>query len=549
LRAYPVPQAGFHRVFLDHGQVALTFLFGDAAAMRGALEARIDAWYLDGFAPDRNPEMWSSAVMAEIARLSKPHARLATYSVAGEVRRNLAEAGFELHRAPGFGAKREMLLGTYRGPSGSSAGRAEPPARLQPWFAHAPAARLRRGHMAVIGAGIAGCAVARAMQQRGWRVTLVERDADIAAGASGNPVGVLMPRLTAAPSLDGRTYAAAWRFGLDVLEDVADTGLPLTRDRCGALQLATDDAEAERLAAIAARRELPEPLLFHANAREASELSGVKLDRPALFFPHGGWIDPRALCRALATGAQIMTGRGVARLKRGAGVWDLCDDEGTVIDMADAVVLANATSAAAMPEARWLPLAARRGQISLVTPAPATARLHSLLVFGGYLTPAHRGVHCLGATFDWVDEAMAKDGAAGQPVAAPDHARNLDDLARALPHLRLEAGNVVDGRAGLRCVTPDHLPAVGPLPDDTAYLRDFAELRHGHPWARYPAATYQPGLYVLAGLGARGLVTAALAAEILACHVVGEPWPVERDLVAALHPGRFLVRDLKRLAV
>ncbi|MDX2222084.1 MAG: FAD-dependent 5-carboxymethylaminomethyl-2-thiouridine(34) oxidoreductase MnmC, partial [Rhodospirillaceae bacterium] len=348
---------------------------------------------------------------------------------------------------------------------------------------------------------------------------------------------------TAAPSIDGRFYAAAWRYGLDALEDLADAGHPLTRDRCGVLQLATDDAEADRLAAIAARGALPEPLMFRATAAESGELAGVAVDRPALYFPQAGWLDPRALCRALAHGAEARLSRAAAGLRRGAGAWDVVDADDAVIETADAVVLANAGAATGFAATRWLPLGARRGQISQVAPGAATARLHSVLVYGGYLTPAHRGAHTVGATFDWTDD----DPAAPQAVDDGDHVRNLDDLARALPQLKLDPVAVTGGRAGVRCVTPDHLPAAGPVPDDGAFLRDFADLRHGHPWARYPTATYRPGLHVLCGLGARGLSTAALAAEIVACHITGEPWPVERDLVTALLPGRFLVRDLKRV--
>ena len=128
--------------------------------------------------------------------------------------------------------------------------------------------------------------------------------------------------------------------------------------------------------------------------------------------------------------------------------------------------------------------------------------------------------------------------------------RNYEELAAALPAFAQSLPpDIVEGRAAIRCTTPDHLPVAGPVPDQAAYLRDFAELRHGHAWTRYSRAAYQPGLYVLAGLGSRGLVGAPLAAEMVACHITGEPWPMERDIANALHAGRFLIRDLKRLKV
>ena len=554
VRVYPEPQPGFHRLFpqaadarsSDKGNagVYLTLLNGDIMNVLPQLEAEIDAWFLDGFAPEKNPGMWSAEVFAEVARLSRGQGRyrrggtcLASYSVAGEVRRQLDEAGFEVAKAPGFGKKREMLRGHFRGEGARTS-------RLQPWFARSPSATATGAHAAIIGGGIAGTAAVRALQRRGWRTTIIDRRSALADEASGNPAGVLMPRLTAAPNLDGRFYAAAWRFVLAALEEASDAGLPLHRDRCGLLHLATDDAEVARQTAVAAAGPLAESLLFQVSAEEASDISGCALPYGALYFPQGGWLRPREFCAAQAGESRLLLNVEVGALRHDGGRWQVFDGAGNILTQADVVVLANALAAAALPLTAWLPLKARRGQITLAPPTSASAHLRSVLAYGGYMTPASHGVHTIGATFDWAEA----DNLDAEPlVAESDHARNLADLARVLPELM--AGVDIDlltGRAGFRCTTLDHLPIVGPLPEQGAYLRDFAELRHGHPWARYSDAVYQPGLYALTGLGARGLVAAPLAAEILAAHICGEPWPAERDLVTALHPGRFLVRDLRR---
>ena len=536
LRVYPEPQPGFHRLFPcgTHGapsDVHLTLLYGEVGHVLGQLEADVNAWFLDGFSPDKNPQMWRDDVFRQLARLSHKDTRVATFSAASVVRRGLDSAGFEMAKAPGFGHKREMLQGRFRG------GNAKAPPALQPWFARpAPA---KPGHAAIIGGGIAGTSAAQALQRRGWRTTIVDRRSDLAEEASGNPAGIVMPRLTAAPNLDGRFYAAAWRFVLESLERI----LP-ERDRGGLLQLATDESEAGRQAAIVAARPLPDAMLTQVDAGQASEIADCKVPFGALYFPQGGWIQPRAFCAALARESQLLLGVDVGGLRRAHGQWQVLSPSGDVHLQADVVVLANALGAAALPITTWMPLKARRGQISLAPPTTASSPLRSVLAFGGYMTPAHKGVHSIGATFDWVDvEDMEK----APVVNDADHARNLEELARVLPDLMTGIDlRAVSGRAGLRCTTLDHLALAGPVPDHGAYLRDFAELRHGHPWARYADAAYQPGLYTLTGLGARGLVAAPLAAEIIASHIAGEPWPVERDLGTALHPGRFLVRDLKR---
>ncbi len=545
LRAYPHPQPGFHRLFPrvgsgDTPDVHLTLLFGDVVEVLKQVEARVDAWFLDGFAPEKNPEMWRADVLAEVGRLShggRGGTCLATYSVASDVRRGLDAAGFDVTKSPGHGQKREMLRGRFRS---REAGTSH--TLLQPWFMRSPSARATRGHAAIIGGGVAGTSIAHALSRRGWLTTVIDRRSALADEASGNPVGVLMPRMTAAPALDGRFYASAWRFAMQMLEEISDAGLPLNRSRCGLLQLATSPEEVARQQTIAATGPLPEPLLFQLNAREASDAAGWTLPYGALYFAHGGYLQPRDLCSALAAQSRVLLGVDVAAVQHVAGMWQVLDDAGRVHAHADVVVLANALGALRLPVTKWLPLQARRGQITLAPPTAASAALRSVLVYGGYVTPAHRGVHSLGATFDWVDPS-ATDLAARES----DHARNLAGLETVVPNkLTTVDISTLRGRVGIRCTSPDHLPVVGPVPDQGAYLRDFAELRHGHPWTRYPAASYQPGLYLLTALGSRGLIAAPLAAEVLACHITGEPWPIERDLITALHPGRFLVRDLKR---
>lgn len=535
-RAYTEPQRGFHRLFLsvDDAPVALTLLFGEAAAMLGGLEAPVDAWFLDGFAPDRNPEMWREDVLQHVARLSHGGTRLATYSAASTVRRGLEAVGFEVTHAPGFGAKREMLSARFA--KSGAADRED----VQPWFARAPALPKPRARAAIVGAGIAGTSAAHALRRRGWDVTLIERHGAVGMEASGNPVGVLMPRLTAGDHLEGRFHAAAWRFALNTLEELSDQGRSLERARCGVLQLAGDEADAARLDQIVERGVLPDPYLFGVTAPEASEIAGCRLDRPGMYFSQGGWLSPRLFCAALQAEAPLVHAAVSGIVREGDG-WHVMAGA-TSVATVDIVILANALNATTMDIAPWLPLTARRGQITLLPPTAASASLRTVISAGAYLTPLAHGRHCLGATFDWMKADDVLD------VRAEDHARNLADIAAAVPNLLADAKlNEAAGRVGIRCMAPDHLPVVGPIPDHARYLADYAGLRHGQAWVRYPTASYSPGVYVLSALGARGFVTAPLTAEILACHITGEPWPVERDLVTALHPGRFLVRDLKRL--
>ena len=294
---------GWHRFVFAGGRVVLTLLAGDVSAALPRLDGRVDAWFLDGFAPARNPEMWQPEVLAQVARLSAPGATCATYTVAGEVRRGLEAAGFAVEKRPGFGRKREMLRGVLRTPPRS-------PWRA-PWFAR-PAQRAGERTAIVIGAGLAGTSTAASLAARGWSVTLLDRHETIAAEASGNPQGALYARLS--------PHATA-------LTELATTGLEYTArslpllglergadfDSCGVLQLEYDDSERVRQSRLAAQG-WPAGFLVRLDRSEASTRAGVAVPSGGLFFPRTGWVRPPALCRALATQPDVEMALGRAAL-------------------------------------------------------------------------------------------------------------------------------------------------------------------------------------------------------------------------------------------
>ncbi len=156
----PPALAGFHHLRIsDH--VDLLLLYGDVREVLTQARFRADAWFLDGFAPARNPAMWSADVFKQLAALSSPGASFATYSAAGQVRRALTEAGFAVVRATGFGRKREMLKGHIENP---------PPRPAQPFWSADPPTSTSRPRIAVIGCGIVGASQARVLAERGYMV-------------------------------------------------------------------------------------------------------------------------------------------------------------------------------------------------------------------------------------------------------------------------------------------------------------------------------------------------------------------------------------------
>jgi tRNA 5-methylaminomethyl-2-thiouridine biosynthesis bifunctional protein len=407
-------------------------------------------------------------------------------------------------------------------------------AALPPWF-RPPLPAETPGHALIIGGGIAGAAAASALLRRGWRVTVAERHDRVAAEASGNPAGIHMPRVVAGHSPERDFHAAAFRYGLAELERL---GSAVVRQACGVLQLSTNERQVRQRDAVLRSGVLPPDMMRPVTGWEASELAGIPVDANALWFPQGGWVEPGSFCRALLAGADVRTGTDVTTLHREGGLWHA----GESLEPADVVILANSLNARTFSQSAWLPLSPRRGQISVVRASERSAGLRCVISHDGYIIPARKGEHVIGATFDHVEDTIP---AGYQRTDAADDARNLAQLAAQFPGL-LEPDCTLAGRASLRAMTTDHLPLAGPVPMLERFADDFAGLRQGRLERTFKDAVCHPGLWVIAGLGARGLVTAPLTGEFLAAQISGGPWPVSAEVAAALHPARFMVRDLKR---
>ncbi|KUM41485.1 bifunctional tRNA (5-methylaminomethyl-2-thiouridine)(34)-methyltransferase MnmD/FAD-dependent 5-carboxymethylaminomethyl-2-thiouridine(34) oxidoreductase MnmC [Pseudomonas sp. EpS/L25] len=521
-RQYRAIHPGFQRLILAEGRVTLTLLVGDVLERLPELDAQVDAWFLDGFAPAKNPEMWTPALFAELARLSRPGATLATFTCAGFVRRGLNEAGFAMRKVPGFGHKREMLAGGLERPVTTHAA---------PWYARPPRPQGPRTAV-VIGAGLAGCATAASLARRGWQVQVVERHAAPAQEASGNPQGVLYLKLSAHETPLSRLILDG--FGLTLRElQALPTGMAWSP--CGVLQLALSDKDATRQAQLAAH--FPADLLHPLDRDAASSHAGIGLTAGGLLFPEGGWVHPPALCAhwLAQPNIELVTDTAVVGLQQTAAGWRVMTTDATFT--ADVVVVASAAQARSLlPE---LPLKAIRGQLSTLPATPRSQELATVVCGEGYLAPARHGEHCLGASF-----VFDRDDT--EPSQA-EHASNLQLLAELSPELAAERrAETLEGRVAFRCTSPDYLPLVGPVVDEALFADRYQVLERDARQVPDRPAPWRPGLYVNLAHGSRGLVTTPLAAELLAAWLEDEPLPVPRRVAEACHPNRFSLRRLIR---
>lgn len=531
----PMPP-GTHRVLFADGRVVLTLLVGDARETLRTLDARVDAWFLDGFAPSRNPELWSAALLECVSQRSHVATTCATYSVAGVVRRGLQAVGFRTEKAPGFGTKREMLRGTCASPLPM-------PAR-PPWFARPTLPRAPRTAI-VIGGGLAGSGVAASLAARGIAVTVLERHDSLAGGASGNPQGVLHIK----PSPHGTALTSLMLAGVGFTAREAARRLPtdgLAWSRCGVLTLAFDPAEARRQADLAALG-WPADFMRPVDVSAATDIAGVPLPHGGLFYPGAGWVHPPALCAAFLRHAaiRIRTGVDAGSLAQAPdGRWVVRDSHGRDCERADMVVVCTAEATRRFAPFAHLPLGVIRGQVTQIPATPRSVGLRAVVCGEGYVAPVRDGAHCAGATFVIHDADSA--------IRPAEHALNLRTLAALAPAFADAAGvasldpGTLAGRAALRTVAPDYLPVVGPACDETAFLERYDGLARDARRQFDGEAPWLPGLFVSTAHGSRGLVSAPLSGELIAAAACGEPMPLPSAVIDALSPSRFLVRALRR---
>ncbi|MDX2463689.1 MAG: bifunctional tRNA (5-methylaminomethyl-2-thiouridine)(34)-methyltransferase MnmD/FAD-dependent 5-carboxymethylaminomethyl-2-thiouridine(34) oxidoreductase MnmC [Porticoccus sp.] len=566
IQLYPPPVAGIHRLHLANHRIILTLMYGEAQDMFSAIKSSdhplfhrhnnpvIDAWFLDGFSPAKNPDMWSDALFQTMADLSQPHTTFSTFTAASSVRRGLEQVGFDVEKIQGFQNKREILCGKFTNITPQKTSEIDwTPAPFSspyqsPWYL-TPAIKKPETTI-VIGGGIAGCATARALANRGIAVTLIERHKKVAQEGSGNPQGILYPKLSTSTSDLARFGTAALvnasRYYNNFLNDNK------SGKQCGVLVLPHSIQDKELFEQIT--QLFPSEFVQLLTTEQLDQQVGLPLtNKFGLFFPKLGWIKPPTVCQLLTEHPLItlqtaeVTGiRSEPKSQKSSNqqtnCWQALDETGGVIATAPVIVIACGFDSSKFSQTNHLPLKKIRGQITAMPATNKSGALKTVLCGEGYIAPAVDGVHTLGATYN-LGETITT-------VRSEDHQANMQQLATTDTALAEKFDELdidhLPGRAAFRCTTPDYLPVAGPAPKLDDYLQDY-QLMRKNARAHIPieGSTWQ-GLYINIGHGSRGLSYAPLCAELVASQICGEVPPMELDLQQSLHPGRFIIRDIKR---
>ncbi|OJA06873.1 bifunctional tRNA (5-methylaminomethyl-2-thiouridine)(34)-methyltransferase MnmD/FAD-dependent 5-carboxymethylaminomethyl-2-thiouridine(34) oxidoreductase MnmC [Halomonas sp. QHL1] len=532
---WPAAVSGIHRLHLTE-RVTLDLHFGDTTERLEQLDGQVDAWFLDGFAPSKNPDMWQPELFNAMAARSRPGATFATFTCAGIVKRGLKAAGFNWKKVPGYGRKREMLAGSIETPP------ADQRRQATPWFTPPPAAPAK--HVVIVGAGLAGSSVAAALSRRGIKVTVVEREAP-GAGGSGNRQGALYVKLAAETNHQSRVYLAGLLYSQRWLaQQHANQSL---WQPCGVVQLASSDKEARRQQRFIEQHPLPGEVVTAMENPALTETAAITINAShGLYYPQAGWVRPKALCEHLLSQPGVSMQQGeVSSLTQRENGWQLNLADGSTLE-ADQVVIASAHLANRFAQTAELPLQSVRGQISELTLPDEVEGPKRVICAGGYVAPALDAVLTFGASF--VPNNATTD------VTADDHQRNIDELRQTLPALvaELEQAGIelspenLQGRAAVRAASPDKTPYAGPVPVAEAWRADYSLLsKDATRVAEIPGRHY-PGLWISTAHGSRGFASAPLCAEVIASRICDEPMPLEAPLVDHLHPGRRIISGIIR---
>ena len=529
------PIQGCYRFHFD--ETTLDLWFGDVAEnlpqLGDYMNDKIDAWFLDGFAPSKNPDMWNEQLYQQMFRFTKPQGTFATFTAASAVRKGLENAGFDITKRKGFGKKRECLSGqkTHEKLTALSV----------PWF-HSQPANLNEQDIAIIGGGIASLCTAISLLKRGAKITIYCEDEQTALNASGNKQGAFYPQLSDDNERNIRFYIHAFAYGLQFLQWAIQQKIEFEHEFCGVALCAYNDKAESKLNKIAALN-LPSDLYQFLNQTELSKKVGLPLPFGGGFIPQGAWLAPRQLVQhAFAflekQGVQIKISQKVTALSQTENGWQITTAENKTFNH-EVVVLANGHKLTDFEQTQKLPLYPVRGQVSQIPTSANLLKLKTVLCYDGYLTPVDqaKASHCIGASH-------VRDNATRE-FSLTEQQENQQKIQQNIPEDWTKevdtSGNLA--RIGVRCSVRDLTPMMGAVPHFSAQQVQYQNLfnlrRRKQPIEQ--AENYS-NLYLIGALGSRGLTSAPFLGETLASLIYGEPLPMSEELIHNLMPNRSWVR-------
>lgn len=526
---YPPAVKATHCRSLFNGRVIIHYKFMDVSEALQNEKLNIDAWYLDGFAPAKNPDMWSQQLFNNIAANSGTDATCSTYTSAGQVKRNLVSAGFAVKKVTGFGNKREMLTAVL---SESNSTGAELPAyryKDKPWFVSPVNIKTVDKDAIVVGAGIAGLCVAYSLVRRGWKVTVIDKYGDTQKEASSNPAPIVYPRLSVDNAVDTEFYTAAYCYALHMFEVLQKKSQQKFWFSDGVLQ----KIEKNRISTIINKFGFNSD--FVSIEKQLADSDG----QITANFLNAGVVLPTILCEVLKQecGNKLdFIKAELTGVNYNADRWQ-CLIDNAVIKSSECIIIANGSEINNLGLPLCFPVQTVRGQVVVLNENTCSAKIKQTLNSDFHITPSINAKHYLGATYQ-INNNLKK-------ISDADNQELLQLLENTYPNVFSDS-DYSDAWVGFRTISKDRVPIVGAMPDIDFFSSEYADICHGNARNNYKPACHMTGLFVSAAHGSRGFTSSFLSAEIIASQITGEPSPVSKNIQSYLNPSRFIVNDLKR---
>ncbi|MEM7304523.1 MAG: bifunctional tRNA (5-methylaminomethyl-2-thiouridine)(34)-methyltransferase MnmD/FAD-dependent 5-carboxymethylaminomethyl-2-thiouridine(34) oxidoreductase MnmC, partial [Pseudomonadota bacterium] len=537
LSQLPMPVRGFHRIHFYEQNIHLTLVYGDALNFLKQASFQADCWFLDGFSPSKNQELWSFETAKEIFRLTKNNGTFSTYSSASQVRNNFNLAGFTVSKRRGFEAKREMLTGKCENKKQQT----EFHFKEKAWF-NLTQNQCGDKKITIIGAGMAGVFTAAALAKRNWDVTIIDRQPRPAMEGSGNANAILMPRLSIDHDAQSQLTLAGYLYSVNFLNNLKRQAPELSWEQCGAIQIPRDDKQRQRMLEIISQEEIPEELLYSVDIERIKSLTNCTVSDQGWHIPLAGWTVPGQVCSYLLDRYKerihFIANTHVNSISEANNIWSVYDKHNHLINTSSTLLIANAHSANQFQQTNWCETYPKRGQLTYLPESSSNIHPQKIICADAYLTPKVDTQYVLGATFITADTS--------KELRDNEHLDNLRKVKKIIPSFEYQYLEQIDGRVAIRSVSQDRLPIVGPVANVDDFQRQYSDVTSGATHIKYSDPKYYKGLYLSTAFGSRGLAWIPLCAETMACMINNEPLPISKYLISHIHPSRILIKKLMK---
>lgn len=529
LKKYPPAVPGFHYLKFPEFRLSLTLIWDDAHLALQNLKSKFNAWYLDGFNPNKNPELWNQEIIDLISFKTHSQGTLSTFTVARDIKNHLTKSGFSIEKKPGFGKKREMLTAKLN--------QEKTEEDKKPWFSYNQLNFSKEKKAIIIGSGLAGCHTTYALSQRNWEISLIDQENRIASHGSGNDIGILFPYLSSEWDYKTQFYLQSYLYQLSFLNDFDPD--QKFHQSCGMIWLPRKARDLVRFKKIKENLSLPENILTDFNKENSQNLCHTQLNQDGLYFPQGTWVKPKKLCQKLLDSTKslkLFLNKKVEKVSYKNNQWLVFDQNSNLIDQAPTLILCQGFDNNLLFDYPFMKV---RGQISSTPKINQLKSLSKLLCYGGYTTPLIDHHHHMGATFQ-INEKTNQ-------ILEDDHFQNIETLNYYLEN-KFDMNQIqnLSGRVSFRNVTYDRFPVIGSVPSRDFFEDHYHDLHLGQFWKNYPLAEYASGLYINSSHGSRGILSSCLGSELLAQLINKEPLSSSHHIIEKLHPARFMINEFKK---